>query len=360
MAQKNNPTLAQAKGAPAGSYLLGVLLGKASLGRQHYTVLDSDQTIIHVLNVNAGLVRVTAETKGVFVAFSKNANDADAKATDTLTIAVNPTAGDAIVIGSQTYVFRAAISVKSSTTLTSDTTDVSDGETVTIGSKVYRFKNTMAAINDVKIGADADTTLGNLVAAINGAAGAGTKYYTGTVAHTQVDAAAVTSHATVISAKTAGTAGDAIVTTETTSHLSFTGATLAGGQDDDGHTIVIGGNAAATQARVQKAVNGTGIAGTDYSSALAYNSAAYCHDFAANAATIEARATGTAGNGVATTSTFTSGSNLFSARALAGGVDGNYDDYIPAGATHEYAIDDTVTVMSFFGRGSSTVTVVEH
>ena len=50
----------------------------------------------------------------------------------------------------QAYLGTAATGV-----LTSDGTNVSDGDTVTIGSTVYRFKNTMAAAYDVKIGANA-------------------------------------------------------------------------------------------------------------------------------------------------------------------------------------------------------------
>jgi len=48
-------------------------------------------------------------------------------------------------------------------------TDVNptDGDTLTIGGKVYRFKNTLAAINDVKIGATATDTTLSLKKAIN-------------------------------------------------------------------------------------------------------------------------------------------------------------------------------------------------
>lgn len=114
-------------------------------------------------------------------------------------------------------------------TLTSDTVNVSDGDTVTIGTTVYRFKSTMVQLYDVKVDvSSADTSLGNLVAAINGAAGAGTKYFTGTPANTQVSAGAVTSHATVITALVESAAGDSIATTTTASHLSWSGTTLSG------------------------------------------------------------------------------------------------------------------------------------
>ena len=59
----------------------------------------------------------------------------------------------------------------------------SDGDTLTLGGKVYRFKNTLAAINDVKIGATATDTALSLKKAINLDGVAGTDYYTGTTAN---------------------------------------------------------------------------------------------------------------------------------------------------------------------------------
>lgn len=121
--------------------------------------------------------------------------------------------------------------VNATVVLTSDNTNVSDGDTVTVGSQVYRFKNTIAQINDVLIGADADASLTNLKKAINGEAGAGTNYYTGTPVNTNVSCGVVSSHTVTLTALTAGTAANSIATTETSSHLSFATATLLGGVD---------------------------------------------------------------------------------------------------------------------------------
>lgn len=52
-------------------------------------------------------------------------------------------------------------------------TNPADGNTITIDGKTYTFKTTPAAANDVKIGADAKTTLANLCAAAGLVAGAG-------------------------------------------------------------------------------------------------------------------------------------------------------------------------------------------
>ncbi len=129
-------------------------------------------------------------------------------------------------------------------TLTSDATNVTDGDTVTLASTVYRFKNTMAQAYDVKIGADAATTLANLKKAINASGTPGTEYYTGTLVHPTVKAGAITATTLVISANTSGTAGNSIASTETSTHLAFGAATLLGGTvsnatvtvtTDDGH-----------------------------------------------------------------------------------------------------------------------------
>ena len=126
----------------------------------------------------------------------------------------------------QAYLGTAATGV-----LTSDAVNVTDGDTVTIGSTVYRFKNTLAAAYDVKIGASAAATLLNLDAAIDASGTPGTEYYTGTLAHPSVLTTGTTATTvSFISART-GDAGNAIATTEASTHLSWGAATLTGGED---------------------------------------------------------------------------------------------------------------------------------
>lgn len=116
-------------------------------------------------------------------------------------------------------------------TLTSDNTNVADGATVTIGGKTYTFKTELTPEEgEVLIGEDADGSLTNLVSAINHEGTPDTDYSCAEV-HPTVSAAAVASHATELTALTPGAAGNAIATTETSTHLSFGGATLSGGID---------------------------------------------------------------------------------------------------------------------------------
>jgi hypothetical protein len=123
--------------------------------------------------------------------------------------------------------------VQASGTLTSDATAPSNGDTVTIGGYVYTFKTALTsstAAFEVLIGGSAAVALDNLKAAINNTGGTpGTDYGSKTYAHPDVTATTNTNTTQVVQAKNAGTEGNAIATTETSSHLSWGASTLASG-----------------------------------------------------------------------------------------------------------------------------------
>lgn len=102
-------------------------------------------------------------------------------------------------------------------------------KTVTIGSRVYTFVAALTAANQVLIGASASASLDNLIAAINGASGAGTTYGTGTVAHALGTASAGTGDTLVFTATTVHSSQNSIATTTTVTSGSWGAATLAGG-----------------------------------------------------------------------------------------------------------------------------------
>lgn len=132
-------------------------------------------------------------------------------------------------------------------TLTSDNTNVSNADTVTIGSTEYTFVTSLTTDPatvpyEVLIGANADESLANLAAAINGGEGEGTTYATGTEAHTLVTAGAVDTdnHTLIVTAIDAGYAGNAIASTETATHLEWGGSVLSGGGSTVGTATVSG------------------------------------------------------------------------------------------------------------------------
>lgn len=71
------------------------------------------------------------------------------------------------------------------------TSNVAEDDTVVIGAVTYTFKTTPAAAYQVDVGTDLDTSIGNLVAAINLSGTAGSEYHTDHVtAHPDFTAAA--------------------------------------------------------------------------------------------------------------------------------------------------------------------------
>lgn len=116
------------------------------------------------------------------------------------------------------------------------TTNFANNETVTVGTKatstpaVYTFKTTLTgAAFEVLIDTSTQNSLQNLFNAINAGAGAGTKYGTGTTANLDVIASQLPAGLMLVTALTAGTAGNSIASTETGAHSSWGGSTLSGG-----------------------------------------------------------------------------------------------------------------------------------
>lgn len=112
-------------------------------------------------------------------------------------------------------------------------TALADGDTLTIGGKVYTFEDSLTNVNGhVAIGDDLAETLANLAAAINLNGTAGTDYAAATTLHPTVTAAAGAT-TLVATAKTGGTGGNAIATTDTATGGAWGAATLAGGVAGD-------------------------------------------------------------------------------------------------------------------------------
>lgn len=123
------------------------------------------------------------------------------------------------------------------TAILTQTTQPSDGETVTVGTTdgstaaVYTWKNTLGTAFDVKIGTDLNTSLANIVKAINLSGTEGTDYGTGTTVNFDVTAAQLPVEQIEVTAITPGTGGNSIACSTTAADGSWSGATLAGGSD---------------------------------------------------------------------------------------------------------------------------------
>lgn len=177
------------------------------------------------------------------------------------------------------------------------------GNTVTIGTTVYTFRASFTSPTvayEVLLGADLETTLANLKKAINRTetAGVANVFSQGTVAHSQVVCVASDATTITVRGRVPGTSLNTVATTGTATRISWADTTLGGGTgaSDAGvttgaatvtlgsitYTIVDelsenygadaiayqvkkGANEAAMLDNLKLAVNGTGTAGTHYS-----------------------------------------------------------------------------------------------
>ncbi len=127
-----------------------------------------------------------------------------------------------------------SIAAKAVGTLTSDATVPTAADTVVVGSVTYTFRAAVTTTaNEVKLGsggAAAADSLANLKAAINAdPAGSGVTYGSLTVVNPTVGAGALTATTLQMYAKTGGTAGNSLTSTEGSTHLSYGASTLLGG-----------------------------------------------------------------------------------------------------------------------------------
>lgn len=262
------------------------------------------------------------------------------KAVGRMTVSGQPSNNDTFVLGSKTYTLKSTITaaVAATATLTSDETQPDAGDTVTVGDQVYTFVEEITAVyggprsyipNEVLIGADADATLANLVHAVNQTGTAGTNYSMGTVKNPLVSAAAVSSHATVMTARSTGTGGNAIVKAEDSDHLDWdgSGGVFTGGVDTVANEIKIGASAAATLDNIKAAVNATGTPGTEYSVGTEANATVSATTNADTTQDFEAITGGTAGNSIVFTesmaNTTISGSGTLGGTTSGGGTVGS-------------------------------------
>ena len=247
-----------------------------------------------------------------------------------LSVSNTPSEADTVSIGGVAYRFRVYIgaAVAAAKSLVFSGVAI-DQETVTIGGHAYKFVTALSAgptvANEVLVEISAELNVNNLIAAINGAAGIGVKYSTGTVAHTGVNATKVSTDTVVATAKTAGVAGNAIALAETLTNAAWdVGATfLTGGLDVQlANDVLIGINAEAAIDNLVLAITAGATAGVNYGTGTVVNPLATAVKASASTMTATAKVKGVVGNAIVIAK---SGANLSwagNAVLLSSGIDG--------------------------------------
>lgn len=212
-----------------------------------------------------------------------------------------------------------------------------DGNIITIGTTTYTAKTELTgAAYEVLIGGSDAAFLDNLKLAINDSGVEGTNYGINTVAHPSVYATTNTDTTQKVVARVPGITPNTLPTTGTTTRISWADTTLGGGTGNSnpgvttaGATITIGNRtytallqlseasgatAIADQIlwvtseavfldNVKKAVNGSGIPGTDYSTGTSPHQQVQATTNANDSQVFVAKEIGTASNSIATTDT---------------------------------------------------------
>lgn len=185
--------------------------GATSTGNLTVTVTTLGEVIVFTVPLDSG-VQTTATLIATAIAFAFS-NNAVLTARYTIT---HPT--DTLVLETKAHAANDA------------TLNIAIAAAHGVGAVVSSVNTTAGvttAVNEFKIGASASDSLDNLIAAITGAAGAGTLYGTGSVAHAVVTAIAGAGDTMTTTAKAYGTAGNIASTTD--ANGSWGAATLTGG-----------------------------------------------------------------------------------------------------------------------------------
>jgi hypothetical protein len=308
-------------------YILGqmneVLYTSADLTEGVRTVINS--LAVPVVLVNEPIVKIkslaTTNYTGILT-FGNNGAVAD---------------NDTVQIGDQVYRFKTTLAqandvliepdIQASAILSANVNNTLDGAHVTINDKTYAFVAALSVgptvPNEILVGSDADDSLENLKKAVNGLAGVGVKYSTGTTRPTDVIASGVDAgaHSIEMKAITAGTGGNSYPKSEDSANLDWDGSgaffTSGAWSGDD------------TLANLADAINledGNGESGTKYDAATVANAYVTSGAVIAHAITITAVEGIEAGDDVATLETSTRLS--FAHDTLTGGGEGTAKDFV--------------------------------
>ena len=249
-------------------------------------------------------------------------------ASKVLTVGTNPVNEATVSLGGVTYRFMSVLGagVAATGTLTFNSELPHDGDTVILGSQTYTFKTALSTEptvpNEILIEATVTATIDNLIAAVDDGAGEGTKYSTGTVSQGMVTCTKPSADTFLVTYDTVGFLGNQYDTAGTLTHATWGAATLAGGIDAQAaNDVLIGADAQASIDNLVLAIT-AGVDTTKYGTGTVVNPLATAVKASAATMTATNLIKGEIGNSTAVAETLADGSWAAGATALSGGVNG--------------------------------------
>jgi flagellin len=275
------------------------------------------------------------------------------------------------------------------------------GDSVTVGGQTYNFVTNLSTNpggtpNEVVAGASVAQDLLNLQAAVNGAAGSGTTYSTGTAANNSASVTGTTATTATFTALSSGTGGNSISTAISGGIGSFATTDFTGGSslqsvggpavagdtatvggttytfvsaitaDSAANSVLVGAGTGATSeaaslTNLAAAVNGATGEGVTYGLGTTANASATANATSTTAGgpvneiVFTALTGGVSGNSIASTST--GGDNIFSGPLFTGGGTSTNDLLTSADATAALTLinNAVATVASLRGNIGATV-----
>jgi hypothetical protein len=209
-------------------------------------------------------------------------------------------------------------------------------------------------LNEVVIGGDIEGCIDNLVAAVTGAAGAGTTYSTGTAVCSTCDCVKTDAETFTATAKTVGFAGNAIALDEDLTNGAWAAGAvfLSGGVDAAvENDVLFGANAEAAIDNLVLAITGGATEGVNYGTGTTASTEVTAVKASAATMTVTAIAAGEVGNTIATTTAATHCS--FAAGTLTGGEGLQAANDVLIGGTPELSIDNLVAAIAGTGQGTT-------
>ena len=246
-------------------------------------------------------------------------------ATKVLTIGTKPINEATVTIGDNVYRFMSALGagVAATGTLTMNTDQPHDGDTVLMGNTTYTFKTALTpTAGQILIDDSTEHSMDNLIAAIEGGAGAGTKYATGTLSQGAVTATKATADTMLVTYDSVGFLGNDYDTAGTATHATWGATTLVGGIDAQAaNDVLIGADVQACIDNLVLAIT-AGVDTSKYGTGTVANPLATAAKTDASTMTATNKVAGVIGNSTALAETLADGSWAGDDTALSGGIDG--------------------------------------